>query len=65
MWVGMGTVFAFLTALVVAISAMSALVMRWQPVTEPLDATSTEADERTAAIAGALALHRSRGERRG
>lgn len=59
MLVGMGTVFAFLTLLVVCTASMSRLVLVWQGAAEP---PATEADdaEVTAAIAAALSHHRRR-----
>lgn len=53
MLVGMGTVFVFLTALVMAMTAMAVLVRRMTPRVE--DAVS---DEEVAAITAAIALHR-------
>ena len=53
MLVGMGTVFVFLTALVVAMTVMAAIVKRMTPRVE--DAVS---DEEVAAITAAIALHR-------
>ncbi len=61
MLVGMGTVFVFLTALVVATSLMSAMVMRRQPPeipAAPTDAGPTE--EEVAAIAAAIDQYRRR-----
>ena len=56
MLVGMSTVFAFLTILVVAMSAMSGLV-RWS-TPPPVEAGPTV--EEVAAITAAIALHRRR-----
>jgi oxaloacetate decarboxylase gamma subunit len=53
MLVGMGTVFMFLTLLVVATGLMSRLVMKFQP--EP---HATTQPEEIAAITAALILHR-------
>ena len=53
MLVGMGTVFVFLTALVIAMGTMSALVARFQPAPS-IDAT----DEEVAAISAAIVAHR-------
>ena len=53
MLVGMGTVFVFLTALVLAMTVMAAIVKRMTPRVE--DAVS---DEEVAAITAAIALHR-------
>jgi oxaloacetate decarboxylase gamma subunit len=53
MLVGMGTVFVFLTALVLAMTAMAAIVKRTTPRVE--EAVS---DEEVAAITAAIALHR-------
>ena len=54
MLVGMGTVFVFLTLLVIATTLMSRLVMTRQPA----QSASDEAEE-IAAIAAALVLYRS------
>jgi oxaloacetate decarboxylase gamma subunit len=54
MLAGMGTVFVFLTALVVAMTLMSSLVTRFQPTQE----TGTEEDDVVAAIAAAITQHR-------
>jgi len=54
MLAGMGTVFAFLTALVVLMTMMSQLIMRLQPVAEP----KADGDEEVAAITAAIAQHR-------
>ena len=54
MLAGMGTVFVFLTALVGAMTTMSALLRRMQPAgTDP-------SDEEVAAIAAAIDQHRRR-----
>ena len=52
MLVGMGTVFVFLTALVIAMSLMAALVRRLTPAPE-----ATVSDEEVAAITAAIARH--------
>jgi len=54
MLAGMGTVFVFLTLLVVAMTLMARIVRRLQPV--PSDAS----DEEVAAISAAIALHRKK-----
>lgn len=54
MLVGMGTVFAFLTVLVAAMSIMSFLIIRLTPAAEDIDAT----EEEIAAISAAIAKHR-------
>ena len=59
MLVGMGTVFVFLTVLVFAMSAMSAVVARVQPAASVPTATGAT-DEEVAAIATAIAVHRHR-----
>ncbi len=61
MLAGMGTVFVFLTVLVFATSAMSALVRRFAPVAAP-DADGVTEDE-VAAITAAITRHRR--QRRG
>ena len=58
MLVGMGTVFVFLTLLVAAMSALSAVVMRFSPPAPALDGPS--ADE-LAAITAAVEHHRRSG----
>jgi len=56
MLVGMGTVFVFLTMLVISMSTMSAIVMRVFRSTTDDDAS----DEEIAAITAAIALHRNK-----
>ena len=53
MLVGMGTVFVFLTVLVIAMSVMAAVARRFSP--SPADGPS---DEEVAAITAAIARHR-------
>jgi len=55
MLVGMGTVFAFLTILVLGMSLMSTIVQRFTPVVS--DGAS---DEEVAAITAAIAQHRNK-----
>jgi oxaloacetate decarboxylase (Na+ extruding) subunit gamma len=57
MLVGMGTVFLFLTALVLATIAMSRLVARFTPAAVVAD-TDTVSSEEVAAISAAIAMHR-------
>lgn len=54
MLAGMGTVFVFLTALVIAMTLMSRLVLRFQPAS----GSSGASDEEVAAIAAAITEHR-------
>ena len=54
MVVGMGTVFVFLTALVVAMSLMATIVRR----THPAAAETDISDEEIAAIGAAIRQHR-------
>ena len=54
MLVGMGTVFVFLTALVIVTTLMSRFVMRFQP--KPIASDIT--DEEVAAISAAITRHR-------
>ncbi len=56
MLVGMGTVFFFLTALVMAMTAMSKMLARFQPAGAPAGPT----DEEVAAITAAIAVHRKK-----
>jgi oxaloacetate decarboxylase gamma subunit len=53
MLVGMGTVFVFLTVLVVAMTLMAGIIKRLTPV-----AASDISDEEVAAITAAIAQHR-------
>ena len=53
---GMGTVFVFLTCLVFATSAMSVLIQRFSPESEPDKSAIT--DEEVAAISAAIRQHR-------
>ena len=55
MLVGMGTVFVFLTALVVMMTVMARLIQRLTPVIE-----EGASDEEVAAITAAIARHRNR-----
>ena len=56
MLAGMGTVFVFLTLLVFATTAMSALVRRFEPAKAP--PTDGPTEEEVAAITAAITLHR-------
>ena len=58
MLVGMGTVFVFLTVLVVAMSLLAAVVQRMTPAAE-----ASIGEEEVAAIAAAIAQHRARNGR--
>ena len=53
MFVGMGTVFVFLTLLVIGMSAMSAILIRFASPTVDADAS----EEEIAAISAAIAQH--------
>jgi oxaloacetate decarboxylase gamma subunit len=57
MFVGMGTVFVFLTSLVAATSLMSWLVQRYRPA---VVATDDVPEQEIAAISAAIAQHRRR-----
>ena len=59
MLAGMGTVFVFLTSLVIAMTLMSRLAMRLQPAAAPAGAGATTADEDIVAIAAAIQKHRN------
>lgn len=56
MLAGMGTVFVFLTGLVISMTFMARLIARFQPVEEAAGA----GDEEIAAITAAIAEHRNR-----
>ena len=56
MLVGMGTVFVFLTLLVIAMSAMARIVGQMQPTVSSTGAS----DEEVAAISAAIRQHRRR-----
>ena len=56
MLAGMGTVFVFLTLLVIAMTLMARLIARFQPAVE----TTTEDDDVVAAIAAAIMRHRQK-----
>ena len=58
MLIGMGTVFVFLTLLVFATKAMSAVAQRLQPASIPLPPQQEQDEQVVAAIAGAIAQHR-------
>ncbi|NBC22319.1 MAG: sodium pump decarboxylase subunit gamma [Gammaproteobacteria bacterium] len=60
MLVGMGTVFVFLSALVLATTAMSRLVLRFQGEPPAAGGAGAEEAEEVAAISAAIALHRRR-----
>lgn len=55
MLVGMGTVFVFLTVLVIAMSAMAGIIKLLAP-----DVAEGVSDEEVAAITAAIAQHRSK-----
>jgi len=55
MLVGMGTVFVFLTLLVIAMSLMSGMIKRLMPA-----AINGASDEEVAAITAAIAQHRNK-----
>jgi len=55
MLVGMGTVFVFLSLLVMAMTAMGGIITRLVPVVE-----EGASDEEVAAIAAAIAMHRGK-----
>jgi len=55
MLVGMGTVFVFLTLLVIAMSSMAAVIKRLTPT-----ASEAVSDEEVAAITAAIAQHRQK-----
>ena len=56
MLVGMGTVFVFLTLLVVSMTLMAKVLRQFAPA----PATGAATDEEIAAITAAIALHRTR-----
>jgi oxaloacetate decarboxylase gamma subunit len=55
MLVGMGTVFVFLTLLVIAMTLMAAIIKRLTPVSD-----AGVSDEEVAAITAATAMHRKK-----
>lgn len=59
MLAGMGTVFVFLTALVIAMTLMSRLAMRIQPSAVPTSSAADTGDEEIAAITAAIRRHRN------
>lgn len=56
MLAGMGTVFVFLTVLVIFMTLMSRLIMRFQPAPDQ----AVPSDDEIAAITAAVARHRHR-----
>lgn len=60
MLIGMGTVFVFLTLLVFATKAMSAVALRLQPVPASVPPKQEQDEQVVAAIAGAIAQHRKK-----
>jgi len=58
MLAGMGTVFVFLTVLVIAMTLMARLVIRLQPAAVAAEAAPTCGDDEIAAIAAAITEHR-------
>ena len=60
MLIGMGTVFVFLTLLVFATKAMSAVAQRLQPVSAVAPPQQEQDKQVVAAIAGAIAQHRKK-----
>lgn len=58
MLAGMGTVFVFLTALVIAMTLMAKLVSKMQPEAVTSNVTPTGGDDEIAAIAAAISAHR-------
>lgn len=56
MLAGMGTVFVFLTVLVIFMTLMSRVIMRLQPVTD----SAAPGDDEIAAITAAVARHRQK-----
>ena len=60
MLVGMGTVFFFLTVLVIAMTTMSAMVTRFAPPAAGANGADGATDEEVAAITAAIAIHRNK-----
>ncbi len=58
MLAGMGTVFVFLTTLVIVTTVMSRLIKRFEPSAVSADAT----DDEVAAISAAVARHRHKNQ---
>ena len=62
MLIGMGTVFLFLTILVLATHVMSRTIARFAPVPPPRRSSVLgDSDEEVAAISAAISEHRRRG----
>ena len=59
MLAGMGTVFAFLTVLVIATSIMSAFLKNWGPAADAAGGDTVD-EETVAAISAAITKHRQR-----
>ena len=60
MLVGMGTVFVFLTVLVIGMSTMSSVVLRFM---RGADDASAANDEEVAAITAAISQHRAKAKK--
>ena len=60
MLVGMGTVFVFLTVLVIAMTLMSAILVRLHVIEAPAETVGGVTGEEVAAITAAIATHRKK-----
>lgn len=60
MLVGMGTVFVFLTVLVIAMTLMSTILVRLHVIEVPAETTAGVTSEEVAAITAAIAAHRKK-----
>ncbi len=60
MLVGMGTVFVFLTLLVIAMTLMSSILVRLHVIEAPAETTAGASAEEVAAITAAITKHRKK-----
>ena len=60
MLVGMGTVFVFLTVLVIAMTLMSAILVRLHVIEPPAETAAGISAEEVAAVSAAIAAHRKK-----
>lgn len=60
MLVGMGTVFVFLTLLVISMTLMSRILVRLHVIEPPVDKAAGASAEEVAAISAAISVHRKK-----